>query len=155
MTSDLTACAVVVRRGDMVSVRGEWFEVQGSRLDCFATGGAVVVLTFATRRPLRVPVFLCMPVARPNQVMNPSVVQRREDWALAADDSGTPLIFEVECTTCHAACEASNDPESAERTRWCIEHTKSTGHTGYREIRTGFLRATPLPAAGREIDGVA
>lgn len=36
----------MVRRGDLVLVRGRWLAVTGSRLDRFATGGVVVVLSF-------------------------------------------------------------------------------------------------------------
>ncbi|MFE2377908.1 hypothetical protein [Streptomyces sp. NPDC059398] len=57
-------CAVLVVRGDLIRVQGEWHEVRASRLDRFTTGGAVVVLTLAERPPLRVPVFLRMDVVR-------------------------------------------------------------------------------------------
>ncbi|QNE76794.1 hypothetical protein F0344_21165 [Streptomyces finlayi] len=59
-----------------------------AHLDRFATGGAVVVLTFEAERPLRVPVFTQLWVS-----------STRRDWALSEDTSGTPLIFEAECTT--------------------------------------------------------
>ncbi|WP_405685427.1 hypothetical protein OG204_14605 [Streptomyces sp. NBC_01387] len=57
-------CAVLVLRGDLVRIRGCWHEVRGSRLDRFVTGGAVVVLTLADRRPVRMPVFLRVTVIR-------------------------------------------------------------------------------------------
>lgn len=55
--------------------------------------------------------------------------------------SGSPPIFEVECTSCLDRCDASNESDSLKRDQWCIQYVRKTGHTGYREIRTGFLRA--------------
>lgn len=64
MTHKLHACAIVVRRGDLVLVRGQWLTVTGSRLDLIATGGMVVVLSFESGRPLRLPVFTSLAVSR-------------------------------------------------------------------------------------------
>lgn len=64
MVRRLHACAIVVRRGDLALVRGQWLAVTGSRLDRFATGGVVVVLSFESGRPLRLPVFMTLAVAR-------------------------------------------------------------------------------------------
>ncbi|MEK8143618.1 hypothetical protein NKH18_21150 [Streptomyces sp. M10(2022)] len=55
--ADVKKCAVLVRCGDRVGVRGQWLEVTGAKVDRFATGGAVVVLSFEAARPLRVPAF--------------------------------------------------------------------------------------------------
>lgn len=64
MTHKLNACAIVVRRGDLVLVREQWLTVTGSRLDRFATGGVVVVLNFESGRPLRLPAFMPLAVSR-------------------------------------------------------------------------------------------
>ncbi|WP_328893639.1 hypothetical protein [Streptomyces sp. NBC_00236] len=64
MVHRLHACAIVVRRGDLALVRGQWLTVTGSRLDRFVTGGVVVVLSFESGRPLRLPVFMTLAVAR-------------------------------------------------------------------------------------------
>lgn len=64
MARRLHACAVVVRRGDPVLVRGQWLAVTVSRLDRLPTGGVVVVLSFESGRPLRLPVFMALAASR-------------------------------------------------------------------------------------------
>ncbi|WP_443035426.1 DUF7848 domain-containing protein [Streptomyces sp. BE230] len=143
-------CAIVVRRGDLVLVRGQWLAVTGSRLDRFATGGVVVVVSFDSGRPLRLPVFMQLTVLRrAARLVRPVSVVRDRSWALRADASGCLQVYEVECVSCHDRCDASNEAESAERDQWCIRHVGETGHTGYREIRTGLLRAVAHAAEGR------
>jgi hypothetical protein len=143
-------CAIVVRRGDLVLVRGRWLAVTGSRLDRFATGGVVVVVSFDSGRPLRLPVFMQLTVLRRTARLVQSVsVGHGRSWVLRADASGSSRVYEVECASCHDRCDASNDAESAERDQWCIRHVGETGHTGYREIRTGLLRAVAHAAEGR------
>jgi hypothetical protein len=73
---------------------------------------------------------------------------RRADWTLAADRSegASPPIRQIECTTCPEYSEPSTgqmEPES-----WALRHAGSTGHTGFREIGTAYLRATLLDEAG-------
>ncbi|WLQ39375.1 hypothetical protein P8A22_04625 [Streptomyces laculatispora] len=87
--------------------------------------------------------------------MQPASVLQPDGWALEVDASGSPPIFEVECTSCHGSCDASNDVDSIERDRWCIRHARETGHTGYREIRTGFLRTVAHTAEERGRHGNA
>lgn len=70
---------------------------------------------------------------------------RPADWTLGADRSegASPPIRLIECTTCDESSPASEgqmEPES-----WALKHAGSTGHRGYREIVTAFLRATPAP----------
>lgn len=143
-------CAIVVRRGDLVLVRGQWLVVTGSRLDRFATGGVVVVVSFDSGRPLRLPVFMQLTVLRRTvRLVQPGSVVHDRSWALRADASGSPQVFEVECASCHDRCDASNDADSTERDQWCIRHVGETGHTGYREIRTVLLRAVAHAAGGR------
>lgn len=69
---------------------------------------------------------------------------RRADWTLTADRSegASPPIRVIECTTCAGQSPTSTgqmEPES-----WALKHAGSTGHTGFREDVTAFLRATLL-----------
>lgn len=88
------------------------------------------------------------------RLVQPASVLQPGGWALEVDTSGSPPIFEVECTSCLDRCDASNDTDSLKRDQWCIRHARKTGHTGYREIRTGFLRAAAhaTEARGRNED---
>ncbi|MGW7363059.1 DUF7848 domain-containing protein [Streptomyces sp. NPDC054841] len=74
-----------------------------------------------------------------------TTIIKRAGWTLGADRSEgvSPPIREMECTTCMERSEARTGqlgPDS-----WAISHTGRTGHTGFREIVTAFLRATPAP----------
>ncbi|MGW7366710.1 DUF7848 domain-containing protein [Streptomyces sp. NPDC054841] len=74
--------------------------------------------------------------------MTAHTVIRRAEWTIGADRSAgvSAPIREVECTTCYERSEASTGqlgPDS-----WAIAHTGRTGHTGFREIVTAFLRVT-------------
>lgn len=109
-----------------------------------------MVLSFESGRPLRLPVFMPLAVSRrTGGLVQPLPVVQACGWALGADTSGSPQIFEVECTSCHDRCDPSNDEDSAERDQWCLRHARETGHTGYREIWTGFLRVVAHAAEGR------
>lgn len=143
-------CAIVVRRGDLVLVRGQWLLVTGSHLDRFATGGVVVVVSFDSGHPLRLPVFMQLTVLRrTGRPVQPVPVVHDRSWALRTDASGSPQVYEVECASCHDRCDASCDADSTERDQWCVRHVGETGHTDYREIRTGLLRAVAHAAEGR------
>ncbi|WP_251021383.1 hypothetical protein [Streptomyces sp. ISL-98] len=81
--------------------------------------------------------------------MTPRSIIKKATWTLGADHSqgASPPIREIECTTCQDRSEASTDqlgPDS-----WALHHAGLTGHTGYREIVTAFLRATPGPGKGQ------
>ncbi|MFG3494296.1 hypothetical protein [Streptomyces sp. NPDC047928] len=71
---------------------------------------------------------------------------RRAEWTIAPDRSpGAPQapLRETECTTCHDRSEPDTGqlgPDS-----WAMTHAARTGHTGFREVVTGFLRVTPAP----------
>lgn len=147
---EFRACAIVLRRGDLVLIRGQWLVVTGSRLERFATGGVVVVVSFESGRTLRLPVFTQLTVLRRTvrAIRSVSAVQGRS-WELRADAGGSPQAYELECASCHDRCDASSEADSAERDQWCIRHVGETGHTGYREIRTGLLRAVAHAAGGR------
>lgn len=63
-------------------------------------------------------------------------------WTLGADASEgvSPPIREIECTTCMERSEPDTSqlgPDS-----WALRHAGLSGHSGYREIVTAFLRAT-------------
>lgn len=64
-------------------------------------------------------------------------------WTIGADRSegASPPIREVECTTCPATSEPTTDQSAGDI--WAIGHTGETGHTGYREVVTAFLRVAP------------
>jgi hypothetical protein len=70
------------------------------------------------------------------------------DWTLGADRTpgASPPIRVIECTTCAGHSPASTgqmEPES-----WALRHAGSTGHTGFREIGTAFLRAALIDGSG-------
>ncbi|WP_329115476.1 DUF7848 domain-containing protein [Streptomyces sp. NBC_01465] len=77
--------------------------------------------------------------------MSPRSVIKHADWMLGADlgDGVSPPIREIECTSCSERSEASTTqlgPDS-----WALRHAGGTRHTGFREIVTAFIRATPAP----------
>ncbi|WP_443061103.1 DUF7848 domain-containing protein [Streptomyces sp. NBC_00464] len=86
---------------------------------------------------------------RAGRLARPVSVVHDRSWVLRVDASGSPQVYEVECASCHDRCDASNDADATERDQWCIRHVGETGHTGYREIRTGLLRAVAHAAEGR------
>lgn len=79
-------------------------------------------------------------------------VFRRIRWTIGPDRTeGAPQtpIRQHQCTTCgeqSAPSDSQADPDT-----WAISHTGATGHTGFREIVTGFLRV--VPAAGSPLRG--
>ncbi|MGW7363608.1 DUF7848 domain-containing protein [Streptomyces sp. NPDC054841] len=70
---------------------------------------------------------------------------RLADWTLGPDRSEgvSAPIREIECTTCYERSEASTEQVGPDS--WAIAHTGRTGHNGFREIVTAFLRVTPAP----------
>lgn len=64
-------------------------------------------------------------------------------WTIGADRTpgASPPIREVDCTSCMDKSEATTDQVAGDT--WALGHTGETGHTGYREIVTAFLRTRP------------
>jgi cytochrome c2 len=73
-----------------------------------------------------------------------SVIKSAE-WTIGADrsDGASPPIREIQCTTCHERSEPSTGQLGPDV--WAIAHTGATGHDGFREIVTAFLRVVPAP----------
>jgi hypothetical protein len=72
-------------------------------------------------------------------------VVKLADWTIGPDreEGASPPVRETECTSCHERSEPSNGQPGPDA--WAIAHTGATGHTGFREIVTAFLRVTPAP----------
>ncbi|MFI6288475.1 hypothetical protein ACIBCM_27640 [Streptomyces sp. NPDC051018] len=70
----------------------------------------------------------------------------RADWVIGPDRSPgvSAPMREVECTSCDGrsqACTEGLGPEA-----WAIAHTQANPeHSGFREIRTAYLRVVPAP----------
>ncbi|MEW2083484.1 hypothetical protein [Streptomyces sp. NPDC005283] len=68
------------------------------------------------------------------------------DWILGIDRTpgASGPIFELACTTCDEASDASDgktDPEL-----WALGHTgRHTGHRSFRSTTTAFFRTVPAP----------
>ncbi len=71
-------------------------------------------------------------------------VFRFVNWVLLLDTSGSPPIFELECTSCGTSSEAAGAP--AEPQEWALKHASRTGHTMFRAVHTSFFRATRTEA---------
>ncbi|MHA4777023.1 DUF7848 domain-containing protein [Streptomyces sp. MSC1_001] len=67
-------------------------------------------------------------------------VRRPRLWALREDRAGSGPITEAECTTCPDGSGAADDGRGP--AVWCLTHARTTGHTGFRRIRTDFFRAS-------------
>ncbi|MHC0433290.1 DUF7848 domain-containing protein [Streptomyces sp. O3] len=77
--------------------------------------------------------------------MNTNTVYRFADWTIGRDytPGASPPIREIECTTCLQRSDPSVSQLPPDR--WALTHAGATGHTGFREIVTAFLRVTPAP----------
>ncbi|MGW2184703.1 DUF7848 domain-containing protein [Streptomyces sp. NPDC001719] len=69
-------------------------------------------------------------------------VLRFADWRLRFDVTGSPPIFEMECTSCDTSSEASEAPAVPQE--WAMKHAGRTGHTMFRAVNTSFFRATQV-----------
>jgi hypothetical protein len=75
-----------------------------------------------------------------------STVIRHADWTIALDQTpgASGPVYELECTTCDAASDASEERTSPED--WALRHTGSNPtHRGYRATTTAFFRVSPAP----------
>ncbi|WP_327375666.1 hypothetical protein OG393_17950 [Streptomyces sp. NBC_01216] len=77
--------------------------------------------------------------------MNAGTVYRFADWTIGRDRAPgvSAPIREMECTTCLERSEPGTSQLQPDR--WALAHAGTTGHTGFREIVTVFLRVTPAP----------
>ncbi len=71
-------------------------------------------------------------------------VFRFVNWVLLLDTSGSPPIFELECTSCGTPSEASEAPDGPQE--WALEHAGRSGHEMFRAVHTSFFRATRTEA---------
>lgn len=73
-----------------------------------------------------------------------SVVKHAE-WTIGPDhaEGASSPIREIECTDCGQRSEASTGQLGPDA--WAIAHCGKTGHDGFREIATAFLRVVPAP----------
>ncbi|MFJ3084972.1 hypothetical protein [Streptomyces sp. NPDC086838] len=78
--------------------------------------------------------------------MSPRAVIRHADWTIAADQTpgASGPIYELECTTCDAASDTSEEKGGPES--WALRHTGSNpDHRGFRATVTMFFRVSPAP----------
>ena len=68
---------------------------------------------------------------------------RAEPWTIGPDRTpgASGPIRRTECTTCHDESPPSDGQKAPDL--WALEHAGLSGHTGFREIVTAFLRAVP------------
>lgn len=124
-----SSAAVRVRRGDLVSVRGTWLEVQDTRLERYATGGPAVILSFPSTPALRIGAGERLAVRREAPA---------PQWRLAPDPRSRVPAYVAQCAVCgeySEAAEARTAPET-----WCLHHAARTGHTQYRATVTTAFR---------------
>lgn len=75
--------------------------------------------------------------------MSAHTVIRFADWAIGPERApgAPPVLHAMECTTCGAASEVTEEFEEARN--WAFRHVgRNLSHTGYREIVHRFWRAT-------------
>ncbi|RFU86077.1 hypothetical protein DY218_14340 [Streptomyces triticagri] len=74
-------------------------------------------------------------------------VVRAARWTIGPDrtpGASTP-VREIECTTCLNRSDPSDEQGGPDL--WALGHAARTGHTGFREIVTAFLRASTTRGA--------
>ncbi|MGW4032885.1 DUF7848 domain-containing protein [Streptomyces sp. NPDC004838] len=72
------------------------------------------------------------------------------DWAIGPDRSpgASAPMREIECTSGDGQSEACTEGLGPDA--WAIAHARATGHSGFREITTEYLRV--VPARSRSAD---
>ncbi|NGO80290.1 hypothetical protein G6045_32210 [Streptomyces sp. YC504] len=79
--------------------------------------------------------------------MSGQAIVRLATWTIGPDRTpgASRPIRHVECTTCDDQSPAVSVIDQATTDEWATRHAGATGHTGYRETVTAFLRVTTAP----------
>ncbi|MFH8582962.1 hypothetical protein ACH4GP_01015 [Streptomyces celluloflavus] len=68
-------------------------------------------------------------------------IWRFADWVLKLETSNTPPMYEMECVSCDASSQVSEDPGGPQD--WALKHAGRTRHELFRAVHTCFFRAAP------------